>query len=192
MQPAPAPSGHPDLPRILADFRTNEDAARQLTHPLSDEQLNWQPHNGEAWSILQCLEHLTLTNAAYTGAMRRAAAEQTAVPPQTGPIQPSVLGGQFVKRLEPPVTKRVRAPKVLLPSSDRKKEDVLSALIRSHEQIFAVIKETSDRSLNRLRFRNPMLPLLRVRFGTALLIMAAHERRHLWQAKQVAEAVTAR
>jgi hypothetical protein len=69
------------------------------------------------------------------------------------------------------------------------KDNVLLAFARTHDQIRNLVDEVAYLDLNRLKFRNPLLPLLRVRVGTALLIMAAHERRHLWQAQRVREGV---
>jgi len=40
---------------------------------------------------------------------------------------------------------------------------------------------------NRVRFRNPFVPLLRFTVGTGLMIINAHDRRHLWQAQRVKE-----
>jgi hypothetical protein len=39
-----------------------------------------------------------------------------------------------------------------------------------------------------VRFRNPFVPLLRFTVGTGLLVINAHDRRHLWQAERVQDA----
>jgi hypothetical protein len=52
-----------------------------------------------------------------------------------------------------------------------------------------LIYETRDLDLNRLRFRNPFIGLLRYSVATALLVIGAHDRRHLWQAEQVRAAM---
>ncbi len=41
--------------------------------------------------------------------------------------------------------------------------------------------------LNRIRFKNPFVHLLSFTVGTGLLIILAHDRRHLWQAEQVGQ-----
>jgi len=40
-------------------------------------------------------------------------------------------------------------------------------------------------NVNRIRFRNPFVRSIRFTVGTGLLIISAHDRRHLWQAEQV-------
>jgi hypothetical protein len=39
-----------------------------------------------------------------------------------------------------------------------------------------------------VRFQNPFVPLLRFTIGTGLLVINAHDRRHLWQAERVEDA----
>jgi hypothetical protein len=48
-----------------------------------------------------------------------------------------------------------------------------------------VIREGAGLGLNSIRFRNPFIGFLRFTVGAGLLIIAAHDRRHLWQAGQV-------
>ena len=42
--------------------------------------------------------------------------------------------------------------------------------------------------VNRATFVNPFISIVRVRVGTAFHVIAAHERRHVWQADQVPNA----
>ena len=41
-------------------------------------------------------------------------------------------------------------------------------------------------ALDEVRVRSPFVPLIRMDLGTAFTVIAAHQRRHLWQAEQVA------
>lgn len=58
-------------------------------------------------------------------------------------------------------------------------------LIRVHSRNSRRLCLARDLDLNRIRFRNPFIGLLRYSVGTALLVIGAHDRRHLWQANQV-------
>jgi hypothetical protein len=58
------------------------------------------------------------------------------------------------------------------------------ALSRCAPQIRDTITDCADLDVNRATFQNPFLPLIKVRVGR-LRIIAAHDRRHLWQAEQV-------
>ncbi|MDQ1472903.1 MAG: hypothetical protein QOJ99_4383 [Bryobacterales bacterium] len=178
---------HDDLNRILTDFTSNETALREVMGGLSEKQLNWEAGAGKSWSILQCVSHLALSNESYTGGIRSVLRPDA--PRGRDPVRPSAPGAIFLKKLEPPVRQKVRAPEKIVPLTSLAKESVLTAFAQTHNQIQNLVQEVAELDLNRLKFRNPLLPLLRVRVGTALLIMAAHERRHLWQAQRVREAV---
>jgi hypothetical protein len=66
--------------------------------------------------------------------------------------------------------------------------EVLEGFLRAQEMIRAVLLENAGLDLNRIRFRNPFIGFLRFTVGAGLLIIAAHDRRHLWQAGRVREA----
>ncbi|MEP6715939.1 MAG: DinB family protein [Terriglobia bacterium] len=174
-----------DLQSLDEALASNERAVRQVVSGLTQAQLESQPTGG--WSILQCLEHVTLSNESYTHAIGKCL--HASQRPRRGTIAPSAGGRWFLTQLEPPVTRRVRAPSRIAPGSGRTSGEILRAFDQSHAKIRKLIPLASTRDLNAIKFRNPLLPLLRVRAGTGFLIMAAHERRHLWQANKVRESI---
>jgi hypothetical protein len=48
-----------------------------------------------------------------------------------------------------------------------------------------MIAAAADVDINRATLPNPFLGIVRMRVSTALLVIPAHDRRHLWQAEQV-------
>ena len=59
-----------DLQEILGAVDRADDAADALAASLSEEQFHWQPDEGRAWSVAQCLEHLATSNLVYGDAIR--------------------------------------------------------------------------------------------------------------------------
>ncbi len=180
----------PDVRRILNDMAANEGAAADAVRNLSDWQLNWQQVPGTTWSVAQTLDHVALTNNMYVGAMLKAVA---AAPRPTrlwsGRITPGYFGQKFIENLEPPVKRvKVKAPKEVIPASRKTADEVLTAFADSHRGIRQVIDESTGMDLNEITFVNPFARLLRPRLGTGLLILMAHERRHLWQAANIKQA----
>lgn len=171
----------PDLQSVEEALAANEKAARDVVAGLTGTQLDLQP--GGRWSILQCIEHVTIANRAYTQAIAKSLNNNHRS--RRGAITPSAGGRWFLNQLEPPVKKKVRAPAKIVPNSGKTGAEILGAFDQSHAEIRNLIPLASTRDLNAIKFRNPLFPLLRVRIGTGLLIMAAHERRHLWQAGNV-------
>ena len=179
---------YPDLQAILNELDRTDAAARQLVSTLSEAQLNWQPCGGTSWSVGQCLDHLAQSNALYIPALQ--AALRKAKPSGTWkPIHPGWLGRLFIRDLEPPPKRKFKAPRKLLPAAQLKGDEVLNAFLAAHEQVRALIHEARDLDLNSIRFRNPFLRILPWTVGTGLIIIGAHDRRHLWQAQQVLKAM---
>lgn len=62
---------------------------------------------------------------------------------------------------------------------------VLDELRRSNQAVRELIRRASDYDVNRIRYRNPFIPLLRFTVGTGLEIIVKHQSRHLLQAEGV-------
>jgi DinB family protein len=184
---------HADLPAtlqaILDDLDRSELEARRVASSVSEAQANWRPSES-SWSIAQCIDHLARTNTFYAKALLEAIRKVRPLPkPFSAPIRPGWLSGPFIRQIEPPPSRRFRAPKVIVPAALANKEEALDAFLESHNDVRAAVREGAVVDLNRVRFRNPFIHGLRFTAGAGLLIVTAHERRHLWQAEQVRRAV---
>ena len=178
-----------DLQEVLSQIDALDRAADDLASPLSDAQFHWQPDEGHAWSIALCIEHLATANRVYAEPMR--AAVDTARSKsftRRGPIASTIFGRMFISSLEPPVKRRTKAPSKILPPSGGTRTDILKRYHDAHARIRQLILECADVDANRATFTNPFISVVRVRVGTAFHIIAAHDRRHLWQAEQVRKA----
>ncbi|HZD96403.1 MAG TPA: DinB family protein [Candidatus Sulfotelmatobacter sp.] len=178
-----------DLQSILNELDRTDQEARQIVSGLSEAQLNWQP-SGTAWSVAQCLDHLGQINSIYTRALCtavRQASINAGVPRK--PIHPGWFGRWFVNAIEPPPRKKIKSPLKGRPAAHMSGEEVLSAFVAAHNELRALIHEARELDLNRIRFKNPFISVLRFTVGTGMLIIGAHDRRHLWQARQVCAAM---
>lgn len=174
-----------DLQEILTELDRTDHEAQKLVSELSAEQLNWQPAPG-AWSVAQCLTHLAQMNSVLTAALRKAVgqADKNSVMPRR-PLQPGWLGRWFINQMDAPPRRKLKSPKQGVPEANKSGDEILKAFIAAHDELRSLIQESRDFDLNRIRFRNPFIGLLRYSVATALLVIAAHDRRHLWQASQV-------
>jgi hypothetical protein len=177
-----------DLEAISVQLAANEHSAREVLAGLTPEQANWRPDNGRGWSVAQCIDHLARTNdvygAALTEAVQRAVLRRP--PMRRGPISPGWLARRFLRSIEPPAKRTFRAPPIVLPEDTRDPELAWQGLLESHESLRRLMADAADLDLNRIRFRNPFLRNWRLlTVGTGLLTLPAHERRHLWQARNV-------
>jgi hypothetical protein len=185
-QPSSLPA---DLHALVAELDAVERDADALVAPLSDEQFNWPPAPG-GWSIGQCLGHLNAINAIYMAAIERAVDEaRRAGHGRVGPIASTWVGRHFIASMEPPPRLRMRSPRRARPHADhRHKAEVWPEFVRFHAHARKVITTMADVDLNRAVFGNPWVGgAIRMRAGTGLRVITAHERRHIWQAWRVRE-----
>jgi len=56
---------------------------------------------------------------------------------------------------------------------------------RIQAEVKDLLRAGAAQDLNGIRFVNPFLSLIRFSAGTGFQVIAAHERRHLWQAERI-------
>lgn len=173
------------LEAYAASLSAIEQDAGNLVASLSDAQGNWQPENGRRWSITQNLQHLARTNEIYVRALRDGLAGAPArdAAGQDLAAIPGWFGRWFVRMMEPPPRLRVKARRAVQPPSSGSLRDALDGFLASHGSLRELMRDAAARDL-RVRFKSPFGPI-RLSIATGLLVLAAHDRRHLWQARQV-------
>lgn len=185
MRVAPVSSRVPEwCRRITSDIDAADARATALTRGLTVDQLNWKPHQA-VWSVGQCLEHLCLANEVYVEPI---AASLRGNP--TGPVEeitPGWFGRWFIRTYIEPTTQksRARAPRKATPVATEIDASILDRFIASNAAMRDVIARAEKYDVNRIRFENPYVPLIRFTVGTGLQIIARHNHRHLLQAERV-------
>jgi hypothetical protein len=169
--------------RLISELEVADLRAKSVTKGLTSEQLNWQPGQG-AWSIGQCLEHLQITNEVYAQAISAALEGQ-----QHTTVQEVSLGWfsrWFIRNYIAPNPEgaRARAPKKIEPARNVE-PFILDTFLRSNQAARGLVRRASNYDVNRIRFKNPFVPLMRFTVGTGLEIVAKHQCRHLLQAEGV-------
>jgi hypothetical protein len=174
--------------QVLRQLDGADARARSLTEGLSPDDLNWKPADG-AWSIGQCLEHLSLGNEVYIAPMLQALEGRA-----PHPVDAIVIGwfGRWFLRsyIEPDTQKaRSKAPSIARPVAGSVDLAIVNRFVASNAAIRAVVERARDRDVNRIRFRNPFAPVVRFTLGTGFWILARHNHRHLGQAERVRQAL---
>lgn len=167
-------------------FETTVQDARALTGSLSEAEFNWRPAPGR-WSIGQCLQHLATGTDEVLPAIDRtiAAARQRQLVLQ-GPVRYGVFSRMMVRSMEPPVKWRMKTNRMFQPRAESlQREAVLAELTASRGRILDRVRQSTGLDLRRAIVVSPVSRLIRVPLGAYLAFLAAHDRRHLWQARQV-------
>jgi hypothetical protein len=180
------------MPTDIADLVQQLDAAerdaRLLVNGLSPDGAIWRPAPG-SWSVSECLDHIAKSNSLYLNSMREPADKARKQGRQRrGPAKPGLIGGWFAKSLEPPVKTRLPAPRKVRPAETPAIADSFARFSASHNGVLAFLVAYADLDLTGVGFPNPFVPGIRFSLATGLHVLAAHERRHLWQAWRVRHA----
>jgi hypothetical protein len=95
-----------------------------------------------------------------------------------------------VRSLEPPVNARFKgkAPRSIQPRTAPPLSEAFSGFLASQNEVRTFLRTYADIDLAGVRFPNPFVRGVRFSLATGLHVIAAHERRHLWQALRVRQA----
>lgn len=180
-----------EIPKELLDLQREYesliDEAEATCSKLSHTQFNWKPGSHQ-WSVGQCLDHLNVSHGKYLRSIRRALND--ALPRgEAQLIRSTLLGKLYRWLLEPPVRKRLPSPKNFVPPADeREVQTVLEEFRKTHRELIAEIRRSSETDLNRVTVSSPVSKRLRLNLYDAFGTLAAHGRRHLWQSGRVRSA----
>jgi hypothetical protein len=67
---------------------------------------------------------------------------------------------------------------------------VLDGFLESNQGARELVQRAANYDVNRIRFRNPFLPLIYFTLGTGFEILWKHQARHLLQAERIRAALT--
>jgi hypothetical protein len=177
----------PELDVLRRQFEQLANDADALVAPLSDPQFTWQPQPN-AWSVAQCIDHLNTTARMYLPVLDEGIANAIRQGQYgEGPYAYPWFARMFVRWLEPPPRFRSRAPAGFRPPPGRTRQEIMSAFRAYQVQYVDRLRQANGLDLSRARARSPVVSWLVFPLGSAFASMAAHERRHLWQARQVIE-----
>ncbi|MGH7606917.1 MAG: DinB family protein [Gemmatimonadales bacterium] len=179
----------PDLQAMLADLEAIKADGTALCGPLTDAQFNWRPAP-DRWSIAECLVHLnvsvTYTLPAFDRAIAAGRADQ-----KTAAAAASVRYGWFsrwmIGSMEPPPKWRMPTVRAFaVPAGARHAgAEVLPRFLAVRDELAARVRHAAGLDLRRIKVVSPVNRLLRLPLGAYFQFVIAHDRRHLWQARQV-------
>ena len=176
-----------DLEGCLVQVHASKAWFARRVLPLSIDQLRWRP-GPRRWSIAECLEHLHLTFGLYLPKVDDAirAGWLGGLAP-TGVLQYEPAELEALKLIEPPVTVRVSAPRAIVPVAAVDADCLVGRFHQSRDRYAEAVRRAFGLDLARILVVEPICPPIRSLGGT-LAFLAAHDRRHIWQAEQIRSA----
>jgi hypothetical protein len=178
----------PELDEFRRQFEQLANDADALVAPLSDAQFTWNPRPN-AWSVADCIDHLNVTARMYLPVLDEGIANAIRQGQYgEGPYAYWWLARMFVRILEPPPRFRTKTPAAFRPPSGRTRHEIMAAFRAYQVQYVDRLRQANGLDIARARARSPVVSWMVFPLGCGFAAMAAHERRHLWQARQVTEA----
>jgi hypothetical protein len=179
--------GAHQLQELRQQFEGIQAEAKDLTDGLSEAQFNWRPAPGQ-WSIEECLGHLTMVGHWEVRAMERAIdAGLASGLTGAGPFRYGPVERLIIDLTRPPVRLKIPAPKTFVPLHGQPVTAVLPTFLHVQSQFIREIDRAGGLDLRRVKVRTPISRFLRISLGAMLEQAAAHERRHMDQARRVRE-----
>jgi DinB family protein len=176
---------NPELDIYLEQIRYIRQDVAAIVANLGEDEFLWRPAP-DRWSIGECFEHLNLTAAAFLPAIDAAIEDARGRNLRGhGPFAYPMLERLFVASNEPPPRRRFRAFKGYRPARRLSRGTVMTAFSGWQDLLAERIEAADGLDLRRARRRSPIVPLVKWSLGTMFAVVLAHERRHIWQARQV-------
>lgn len=174
-----------EIERLVYQVNVVRQEAEGLLWGLTDEQFNWSPGPGR-WSMAQCFDHLNVSNELFLKQLEKSIRDGRAAKLlSAGPFSYGFLSRWFYRKLQPPVKSRFKAPKNLEPAPRRTLAEVTEKWEITHGRISDLIHDANGLDLAAIKVTSPAASFIRYPLGMGFWIQTAHDRRHLWQARQV-------
>lgn len=175
----------PELAELDRQFAALKAEASELVSGLKGSQFNWRP-DPRSWSMAECLLHLNIVGDRYVHVLEKTLAEARARGlVGQGPFGYGWLGKWLLANTEPPPKRKFKAPRSFTPTDDQPITAVLPTFLHLQEQLALRIEQANGLDLARVKVPAPGLGPVKLNLHITFAWIAAHERRHLWQARQV-------
>ncbi len=165
------------------------DRACKLEQEFSQRELSEAPSPG-AWSAADNLMHLTLASQALIPRMTKTLGKLAEAGQRSeGRSKPDWVGRFYAWALEPPVRFKARAPRPFVPPAGTLADAALPVFLAAQERLRALVDQSVGLDLAGRRVPSPVSRFVRYNVCSVFHVLAAHQRRHLWQARRAALAV---
>lgn len=173
----------PELQAYERQFEAIAAEAQSLAAGLTDAQFNWRPAPN-SWSVAECLGHLNITTEGALKVIDKLVAELRSKGLRSqGPFRHGWQGRLFIWMTEPPYRLKVPTFKHMVPPPDRPVREVLPVFLGLQSALLERLARADGLDLTAVHARNPAK--VKLDLGQWFGFVAAHERRHLWQARNV-------
>ncbi|NNF12425.1 MAG: DinB family protein [Gemmatimonadetes bacterium] len=179
-----------DLDGLLAEIERQHHEVADMFAAVSADTARWRPDETR-WSMTGHVAHLGLVNEKYLDVMGRVVSEaraEGATPRRSdGPYRHPWVAKWFVRTMEPPVKRRMKTFRPMVPEPDTDPAETLATFQAHQEKLGDLVEASRGLDLGKIRFSSPFLAVMRFSLGTGFDMLLAHNRRHLWLIRELRE-----
>jgi hypothetical protein len=169
--------------RLRSEFEDVVQRGNALAARLDDVVLMRRPAPA-SWSVAENLEHLSATAATFARRIRRRLDAST-VSDRVSREKTSIVGRVWLSLVEPPARVRLKVPAAALqPGEIGSRDTLLARFAETHGTLIALLDESDAYDRMRLRIPSAFAKRITVTLYDGFVVLAAHGRRHLWQAER--------
>lgn len=152
---------------------------------LSEKQLNWKP-NQKSWSILQCLEHLIISDTLYDETFQNIL-KKYPKNSENKEVKFSWLGKWLLNAVNPSNSNKIPAPKKFQVNIqvNYNKEETINRYLGRVQKLKNYFQQFEGLDLNQIYLSSPALWILRYNLSACIQIMTYHHQRHIIQGVKV-------
>jgi len=133
------------------------------------------------WSPAECVAHLTQSTGVMLPPLEEAARRAG---PASTPYQHTWSERLFLWYIEPPYRLKVKTRGGFVPEP-APPGDVLPAFEARQQRLDQFLQSVAGKALDKVKIHSPFNARFTYSAWTGLVLILAHQRRHLWQAEQI-------
>jgi hypothetical protein len=170
---------------LAEEFEAAKADGRALYEGLLEDGFRWRP-SPKAWSMAECLDHLNVVGRKYLRGIDAAIDAGHAKGARgDGSIRYGLMERFLVRSMDAPPLFHMKTPRSFVPAASASVHDGLRAFLELQDEFRQRLARAADLDLSRVKVRSPVSRHLKLTLAAAFAMIAAHQRRHLWQARQV-------
>ncbi len=173
------------LTNVQRELQEATSGALQLVERLPDTTWRKRPGRG-GWSVAQCVMHLNKTTEGFLPRLDAAIHEgRRKNLTGSGPFRRDFTGWLLCTLVEPPYRIKVRTPAAFNPQQVDSIGIVMKTWELLQDELCRRIAAADGLALDKLKVFSPFVGSMKYNLLSALMVIPAHQRRHMWQVEQI-------
>ena len=170
-----------ELARISSELDECSLRVERLIEKAGDKL--WTAPARGGWAVGQCIAHLTRTSQEWAPKLEDALADAPAGLP---PYKPTLIGRLLKWFIEPPYRMKFKAAPTFTPRERQVTgPELIGEFLGAQQEVQRALQLANGKAIDRIVRPSPVDARVKYDLYSAFRIIAAHQRRHLWQAERI-------